>query len=134
MLLSASLSFADKETLVLLDNLAIRETHSIFFKSLIGKTHTKSTVVYRRDLTTFTGFYLITLIVVSDRGFSLTYKAADDSNLVLVKYGQYLYQNLVIFSPSVEEFGGAVNVEAITKFVDDGGKLNLFNCVNTLKC
>jgi hypothetical protein len=37
LLLSASLSFADKEMLVLLDNLAIRETHSIFFKSLIGK-------------------------------------------------------------------------------------------------
>jgi len=27
----------DAETLVLLDNLAIRETHSIFFKSLQGK-------------------------------------------------------------------------------------------------
>lgn len=27
----------EKETLVLLDNLAIRETHSIFFKTLIGK-------------------------------------------------------------------------------------------------
>lgn len=93
LLLSASVSFADKETLVLLDNLATRETHSIFFKSLI------------------------------DRGFSLTYKAADDSNLVLVKYGQYLFQNLIIFSPSVEEFGGAVNVEAITKFVDDGGNV-----------
>ena len=28
---------SDAETLVLLDNLAIRETHSIFFKSLTGK-------------------------------------------------------------------------------------------------
>lgn len=27
----------EKDTLVLLDNLAIRETHSIFFKTLIGK-------------------------------------------------------------------------------------------------
>lgn len=35
------LSFANaaekKETLVLLDNLAVRETHSIFFKNLQGK-------------------------------------------------------------------------------------------------
>ena len=35
--LFASISSADRETLVLLDNLAIRETHSIFFKSLTGK-------------------------------------------------------------------------------------------------
>ena len=36
---SAGQSFAElkKETLVLLDNLATRETHSIFFKSLQGK-------------------------------------------------------------------------------------------------
>nr|CAG4641666.1 EOG090X05EE [Eurycercus lamellatus] len=93
LLLCASVSYADKETLVLLDNLAIRETHSIFFKSL------------------------------TDRGFLLTYKTADDSNLVLSKYGQYLFQNLVIFSPSVEEFGGTLSVEAITKFVDDGGNV-----------
>ena len=36
-LLLASYINADKETLVLLDNLAIRETHSIFFKSLTGQ-------------------------------------------------------------------------------------------------
>lgn len=29
----------NKETLVLLDSLATRETHSIFFKSLQGKMH-----------------------------------------------------------------------------------------------
>nr|CAG4634764.1 EOG090X05EE [Alona affinis] len=90
---TASLTYADKDTLVLLDNLAIRETHSIFFKSL------------------------------TDRGFTLTYKTADDSSLVLSKYGQHLYQNLVIFSPSVEEFGGSLSVEAITKFIDEGGNV-----------
>lgn len=30
-------AFADRDTLVLLDNLAIKETHSIFFKNLQGK-------------------------------------------------------------------------------------------------
>jgi hypothetical protein len=34
--LTVSFANAEKETLVLLDNLAIRETHSIFFKSLTG--------------------------------------------------------------------------------------------------
>lgn len=57
-----------------------------------------------------------------DRGYSLTFKSADDANLVLSKYGQYLYDSLIIFAPSVEEFGGAVSVEAIAEFIDNGGK------------
>lgn len=81
------------ETLVLLDNLALRETHSMFFKEL------------------------------QDRGFHLTYKTADDPGLTLMKYGEYLFQHLVIFSPSVEEFGGNLNVQAITDFIDAGGNV-----------
>lgn len=70
-------------------------------------------------------FVVITYYVftIADRGFTLTYRLADDSNLVLAKYGQYLYKNLIIFAPSVEEFGGSLNVEAITKFIDEGGML-----------
>nr|CAG4643929.1 EOG090X05EE [Lepidurus arcticus] len=86
-------AYGSKQTLVLLDTLATRETHSIFFKSL------------------------------TDMGYSLSFKSADDANLVLVKYGEYLYDNLIIFAPSVEEFGGLVSVEAITKFVDAGGNV-----------
>ncbi|XP_003701131.2 dolichyl-diphosphooligosaccharide--protein glycosyltransferase non-catalytic subunit Ost48 [Megachile rotundata] len=80
-------------TLVLLDNLAIKETHSIFFKSL------------------------------QDSGYTLTFKLADDANLLLSKYGEYLYKHLIIFAPSVEEFGGALSVEAITDFIDGGGNV-----------
>lgn len=81
------------ETLVLLDNLAIRETHSIFFKSL------------------------------QERGYKLTFKLADDGSLVLSKYGEFLYKHLILFAPSVEEFGGSLSVEAITDFVDNGGNV-----------
>ncbi|XP_053625497.1 dolichyl-diphosphooligosaccharide--protein glycosyltransferase 48 kDa subunit [Plodia interpunctella] len=88
-----SFTAALQETLVLVDNLNIRETHSMFFKSL------------------------------NDRGYALTFKLADDSSLVLSKYGEYLYKNLIIFSPSVVEFGGQLDTEAITKFIDDGGNL-----------
>ncbi|XP_057658135.1 dolichyl-diphosphooligosaccharide--protein glycosyltransferase 48 kDa subunit [Diorhabda carinulata] len=84
---------AQAPTLVLLDNQVIKETHSTFFRSL------------------------------QDRGYILTFKIADDSSLVLSKYGEYLYKNLIIFAPSVEEFGGNLNVETITQFVDDGGNL-----------
>lgn len=78
---------------MLVDNWSIRETHSNFFRSL------------------------------RDRGFDLTFKTADDSGLALVKYGEFLYDNLVIFAPSVEEFGGSIDVAAITSFIDGGGNV-----------
>jgi oligosaccharyltransferase complex subunit beta len=45
-ILAASASAVEKkETLVLLDNLAIRETHSIFFKNLQGKPFIKGQLI-----------------------------------------------------------------------------------------
>merc|ERR1719333_1489455 len=79
--------------LVLLENLTVKETHSIYFKSLV------------------------------DSGFELTYKVADDSGLQIKKYGQYLYDLIIVFSPTVEEFGGDLSAEAITEFIDDGGNI-----------
>jgi len=78
---------------VLLDNLAVKESHSTFFK------------------------------ILTDMGFSLTYKTADDPSIVLKKYGAFLFDHLVLFSPSVEEFGGDVKVEGITEFIDAGGNV-----------
>ena len=60
-----------KRLLALLDNYNIRETHSTFFKSL------------------------------KDRGFQITFKAADDSDLTLSKYNEYLYDHLVLLCPNV---------------------------------
>lgn len=58
---------------------------------------------------------------LQDRGYDLTYKTADDANLALFKYGEFLYKNLIIFAPSVEEFGGSLSIETITSFIDGGG-------------
>lgn len=81
--------------LVLVDNLAIRETHSMFLKSL------------------------------EDRGHTLKVQMADDASLTLIQYGEFLYDHLVIFAPSVEEFGGTISVSEITKFIDGGGNVLL---------
>lgn len=62
-------------------------------------------------------------LLLLDRGYSLTFRLADDASLVLSKYGEYLYKNLIVFSPSVVEFGGQLDTEAITKFIDDGGNV-----------
>ena len=39
---SSSLCFANKKTLVLVDNWAVRETHSIYFRSLRGNSTVNS--------------------------------------------------------------------------------------------
>lgn len=82
-----------KKTLILVDNFLIKESHSIFFKSL------------------------------KDRGHQLTFKSADDSSLTLFKYGDLLYDNLILFSPKVEEFGGKISKKMILDFIDEGGNL-----------
>ena len=61
----------NKRVLILVDHLGIRESHSTYFKLL------------------------------KDKGFQVTIKTADDASLSLSRYGEYLYENLVLFSPSV---------------------------------
>merc|ERR1711934_1217683 len=91
--ISAITCVENPRALVLLDNLAIKESHSIFFKTL------------------------------TDLGFSLTYKTADDPSIVLKKYGAFLFDHLILFSPSVEEFGGDLKVEGVADFIDSGGNV-----------
>jgi len=72
-----SLSFStdsptDRRLLVLLDDLSLKSSHSIFFNSL------------------------------KSRGFDLDFKLADDPKLAVQRYGQYLYDGLILFSPSIE--------------------------------
>ena len=42
---------------------------------------------------------------------------------MLKRYGEPLFEHLVIFAPTVEEFGGLVSPEAIAEFVDQGGNV-----------
>lgn len=81
------------KTLVLVDNFLIKETHSIFFKSL------------------------------KDRGHAITFKSVEDSSLSLFKYGDLLYDNVVIFAPKVEEFGGQLSKKMLLDFIDEGGNV-----------
>jgi hypothetical protein len=52
--------------------LPLKSSHSIFFNSL------------------------------KSRGFDLDFKLADDPKLSLQRYGQYLYDELILFFPSIE--------------------------------
>merc|ERR1719228_2667385 len=86
-------ALAEKRVLVLLENLTVKETHSIFFRGLASS------------------------------GYDLSFKVADDASLSLKKYGEHMYDHLIIFAPTVEEFGGAISPEAITEFIDEGGNV-----------
>ena len=96
----ASASGSNK-VLVLLDNLNIKESHSIFFKNL------------------------------QDLGLDVTYRVADDPSIILKKYGSFLYDHLIIFSPTVEEFGGSLSVEGVTEFIDNGRNVLIAGSSNT---
>lgn len=62
----------DRKILVLLDDLSIKSSHSLYFQSL------------------------------QTRGFDLDFKLADDPKIALQRYGQYLYDALILFSPSID--------------------------------
>lgn len=69
-----SASVLGDKILVLIDNPTIKESHSTYFKSL------------------------------ESRGHVLNIQMADDASLSLIKYGEFLYQHLIILAPSVEGF------------------------------
>ncbi|KAH7833993.1 hypothetical protein Vadar_011725 [Vaccinium darrowii] len=84
---------SDRRILVLLDDLALQSSHSLFFDSL------------------------------SSRGYALDFKLADDPKIGLKRYGQYLYDGLILFAPSADRFGGNIDSAAIVDFIDVGHDL-----------
>jgi len=80
----------NNRVLVLVDDLNVKTTHSLYFKS------------------------------VTELGFELTFSTADNTELALQKYGEYLYDHLILFAPTAEDFGGSVDVDEILNFIDSG--------------
>jgi len=103
LLLLCVLGFAmgSQKALVILDNLDIKETHSLIFSSL------------------------------EQRGISLDFRSADDSSLALNAYGEYLYSHLILFIPSTGELGSGLTSEAVIEFIDDGGNVFMAGSSNT---
>ncbi|XP_019448515.1 PREDICTED: dolichyl-diphosphooligosaccharide--protein glycosyltransferase 48 kDa subunit-like [Lupinus angustifolius] len=84
---------SERRVLVLLDDFALKSSHSLFFNSL------------------------------HSRGFDLDFKLADDPKIAIQRYGQYLYDALILICPTVERFGGSIDAAAILDFVDSGHDL-----------
>jgi len=87
------LAVASCRTLVILENVLTKESHSSFLA----------------DLATKDG--------------DIVYKYATDSSLTIKKYGESLYTNIVILAPSVASFGNGVAANDFLTFLDDGGNI-----------
>lgn len=89
--LCAELDASDKKILVLLDNESIKTSHSKYFKSLSGKLNRQNDY-----------YGQVSPIFFADKGFELDYKQADAASLALFRYGERVYNNIIIFAPSVD--------------------------------
>ena len=61
--------------------------------------------------------------LITGRGHELTYKHVYDENVRLEKYGEFFYDNLVLFAPTAEDFGESIKTDTIVKFIDSGRSL-----------
>jgi len=95
--------FCDKndKVLVIVDSTIRAESHSIFIHQL------------------------------QQTGFQTTVKNADNPGLVLKRYGEFLYDHIVLLAPTIEEFGGEITPESFIEFVDNGGNLILTADIET---
>ncbi|DBA85955.1 hypothetical protein WJX77_012239 [Trebouxia sp. C0004] len=84
-----------KRVLVLLDDTALKSTHSLFFSSLTA------------------------------RGYQLTYSAASAPDLSIKDWDNYLYDKVIVFASSTSEFGGSLDATGLLDFVDAGHDLFL---------
>lgn len=64
---------------------------------------------------------------LSKRGHHLSYFQAESAELILKKFGEYLYDNIVFFAPTAEDFS-AITFDDITDFTSNGG--NILMAVN----
>ncbi|CAF4020356.1 unnamed protein product, partial [Rotaria magnacalcarata] len=69
------------------------------------------------------GGQIIIHLFCLDRGFEITFRSSDDSSLQIVKYGEYIYDNIILFAPGTKEFGGRLDAEVLTEFIDAGGNI-----------
>lgn len=92
-----------QKLLVVLDDWSLKASHSIFFKSLTG------------------------------RGYDLDFRLSTDESITLQKYGVFLYDGLVLFSPAVgsESLPPALDLASLLEFVDSGRNVLLAADVDT---
>lgn len=72
------------------------------------------------SIATFKQSHSTLIKIVEDLGHQLVIKSADDNTLKLSKYGDYLYDDIMVFCPQGEVFRGNTMVKDILEFIDAG--------------
>lgn len=58
--------------------------------------------------------------LIQDLGHNIDVKAADDSSLKLARYGEFIYDNILLLCPQVDSFRGSLQVKDLLEFIDAG--------------
>ena len=86
-----------KKTLVLLDDWHNVETNSMFWNQ------------------------------ITEMGYEIEFKMANDKDIKLTNYGEYDYDNIIFFAPTYIESGkNDITIEKLLKYIDDGHDLMIF--------
>jgi len=88
-----SVATAKESVVVIVDTNARIESHSLFINQLTAS------------------------------GFKTEVKQVDDPTLILKKYGEFLYDHIVLLAPNTEEFTGTTSPDVLIEFVDAGGNI-----------
>ena len=90
-------SYESKKTLVLLDDWHNVEINSIFWNQ------------------------------ISEMGYEIDFRMANDKDIKLTNYGEYIYENIVFFAPTYSDSSkNEITIENLLKFIDDGHDLMIF--------
>lgn len=65
--------------------------------------------------------------LLNSRGHTLSFFHAKSAELTLKNFGEYLFDNIIFFAPSTEDFH-TINFDDISQFTNDGG--NILMAVN----
>ena len=98
------LSYEAKKTLVLLDDWHNVETNSLFWKQ------------------------------ITDMGYDIDFKMANDKEIKLTNFGDYIYDNIIFFAPTYSDTKkNEINIQNLLKYIDDGHDLMIFGSSDASK-
>lgn len=98
-------------------------TTSLFHCSYATPTHSPTSLIIvhkANDVTAFKQSHSGLIKILEQLGHTVDIKPTDDTNLKLSKFGEYLYDNMVILCPEVDVFRGSINANDILEFIDSG--------------
>ena len=97
LLITFFLCYESKKTLVLLDDWHNVEINSLFWGQ------------------------------ISQMGYEIEFKMANDRDIKLTNYGEYIYENIIFFAPTYSDSNkNEITIENLLKFIDDGHDLMIF--------